>query len=154
MGGKQKDNLKTHMKNLRKYLVSDSKEAAPSHEQSSQQKVSWQGSACRHHCHCRLSTGLAVSQHLSSFSISFLVTYFCYKHNTDLLLAGLLEFYCSFHFPKILNYSSHHMHKANSFLLTTDAINSFLTKSETDNTGKFSITSLTLVINANYEKTL
>lgn len=95
-----------------------------------------------------LVTGLlATSLHLSSFSISFTVTYFCYEYNTDLILAGLLEFYCSLHFPKILNYSSHHMHKANSFLLTTDAINSFVTKSEIYYTGKFSITSLTLVIN-------
>lgn len=30
---------KTYMKTLRKYLASDSKEAAPSHEQSFQQKV-------------------------------------------------------------------------------------------------------------------
>jgi hypothetical protein len=30
---------KTYMKALRKYLASDSKEAAPSHEQSFQQKV-------------------------------------------------------------------------------------------------------------------
>lgn len=40
------------MKNLRKYLVSDSKGASPSHEQSFQQKVTWQLSECRHRYHC------------------------------------------------------------------------------------------------------
>lgn len=55
--------------------------------------------------------------HLVSLNTVFLLTFTSYHHERNILISiliWLLEFYCSLHFPKILNYSFRHMHTANS----------------------------------------